>query len=278
MVRIGFLGPEGTFSQEAMEKYIGTKKHTPYACSTIHELIAHVEEGKLDEAVIPVESSLEGAVTDTLDILSGDTDVKIKSEVVIQVNQNLLAKRNTRIEDIRVLVSHPQPIGQCRQYISRCLPGVEIKPVNSTAAAALEVAQGRGDSAAIASVKAAEVYGLEVIAEKIQDRDTSHTRFLVVAREYGLRTGCDKTSIVFSTEDKPGSLYSILEIFNLWDINMKRIESRPAKNSLGKYIFFVDIEGHIDDEDVSDALKMVRRKTSFLRFLGSYPMHDDSRK
>jgi len=278
MIRIGFLGPKGTFSQEAMEKYIGTKSYTAYACNTIYELITSVQEGKLDEAVVPVESSLEGAVTDTLDILSGETNIKIKAEVVIKVSQNLLVKKNTRMVDIKILVSHPQPIGQCRRYISKYLPGVEIKPASSTAAAALEVAHGKGDSAAIASAKAAEVYGLEVLAENIQDRDASYTRFIVVAREYGLRTGRDKTSIVFSTEDKPGSLYRILEIFNLWDINMKRIESRPAKNSLGKYIFFVDIEGHIDDEDISDALKMVKRKTSFMKFLGSYPMHDDSRK
>lgn len=274
MVRIGFLGPEGTFSQEAMEKYIGQKSYRPYAYNTIYELFTAIEKGELDEAVIPVESSLEGAVTDTLDILAGDTDLKIKAETVIPVHQNLLVKINTRKEDIKYLFSHPQPIGQCRRYISENLAGVEIKLVSSTATAAMEVAGRQGDSAAIGSAKASEVYGLEIMAKEIQDRDSSFTRFLVVAHEYAARTGRDKTSMVFSTEDKPGSLYRILEIFNLWDINMKRIESRPAKNSLGKYIFFVDIEGHIDDEDVSDALKMVKRKTSFLKFLGSYPMHE----
>lgn len=273
MIKIGFLGPEGTFSQEATDKYIENRDHEAFSYNTICELIAAVEDGVLDEAVIPVESSLEGAVTDTLDILAGDTDVKVKNEIVIRVSQNLLVKKNTRMSDIRCLVSHPQPIGQCRKFISEKLPGVEVRLVKSTAAAAKEVADGKGDSAAIASLKASEVYELDVMASEIQDNDTSYTRFLVVGYGNGQRTGCDKTSIVFSTEDKPGSLYRVLEIFNLWDINMKRIESRPAKNCLGRYIFFVDIEGHADDEDVRDALRMVERKTMFLKFLGSYPMY-----
>lgn len=273
MLKIGYLGPEGTFSQEAMEKFIGEALHEAIPFTTINELIAAVEEGKLDEAVVPVESSLEGAVTDTLDKLVEGESVKIKAEIVIKVSQNLLAQKNTRLEDINYLVSHPQPIGQCRRFIAEKLAGVEVRLVKSTAAAAKEVAEGAGNSAAIASEKAAKLYGLDIVAREIQDMDTSQTRFLVIGREHSSRTGQDKTSIVFSTEDKPGSLYRILEILNLWDINMKRIESRPSKNSLGSYIFFVDIEGHIDDEDVRDALKMIGRKTNFLKFLGSYPMH-----
>jgi prephenate dehydratase len=273
MLKIGYLGPEGTFCQNAMEKYIGDAKHEPLPFNTVNELINAVEEGELDEAVIPVESSLEGAVTDTLDKLATDARVKVKGEIVIRVSQNLLVKKNTSMEAIKYLISHPQPIGQCRKFISEKLAGVEVKLAKSTAAAAMEVAAGAGDSAAIASENAAKVYGLDILAREIQDTDTSQTRFLAVGRENGPRTGRDKTSIVFSTEDKPGSLYRVLEIFNLWDINMKRIESRPAKNCLGRYIFFVDIEGHIEDEDVRDALKMVRRKTLFMKFLGSYPMH-----
>jgi prephenate dehydratase len=152
------------------------------------------------------------------------------------------------------------------------MPYAQTRVVSSTAAAAEETAAGSGDIAAIASRTAAEVYGLEVIKEDIQDHDNNYTRFIIIARDDAARTGNDKTSIVFSTEDTPGSLYRVLGIFNLWDINMTRIESRPAKNKLGRYVFFVDIEGHRDDEDLRDALTMVKRKTTFLRILGSYPV------
>jgi len=156
-------------------------------------------------------------------------------------------------------------------YINSNFAGVEIKYVYSTAGAAEEVARGDIGLAAIASLKAAEVYGLEVLARNIQDADNNFTRFIVIAKSDSERTGNDKTSIIFSTENRPGSLYRVLDIFNLWDINMTRIESRPAKDQLGRYIFFVDIIGNRDDDDIRDALTMVKRKTSFFKFLGSYP-------
>jgi prephenate dehydratase len=152
------------------------------------------------------------------------------------------------------------------------MPYAMTKAVSSTAAAAEEVAAGTGETAAIASKTAADVYGLEVIKENIQDNDNNYTRFIVIAKSDAARTGSDKTSLVFSTEDTPGSLYRVLDIFNLWGINMTRIESRPAKNKLGRYVFFVDLEGHREDDDLRDALTMVKRKTSFLRVLGSYPV------
>jgi len=141
---------------------------------------------------------------------------------------------------------------------------------NSTVEAAMEVAKGDGTLAAIASVAAAKVYGLSVLDTGIQDGDNNMTRFVIVSKTDAERTGNDKTSVVFSTENKPGSLYTVLDIFNLWDINMTRIESRPSKKQLGRYIFFVDIKGHREDQDLKDALTMVKRKTSFFKLLGSY--------
>jgi prephenate dehydratase len=229
-------------------------------------------QNTLDEAVVPMENSIEGAVNATMDMISQDTELMIKAEIIIPVRACLLAKKGTDIADIRFVLSHPQPLGQCRRFLYSNMPYAQTRVVSSTAAAAEETAAGSGDIAAIASRTAAEVYGLEVIKEDIQDHDNNYTRFIIIARNDAARTGNDKTSIVFSTEDTPGSLYRVLGIFNLWDINMTRIESRPAKNKLGRYVFFVDIEGHRDDEDLRDALTMVKRKTTFLRILGSYPV------
>lgn len=271
-MKIGFLGPKGTFSQEAMEDYIkGKDGYVPQDYSTIADVILAVENGEVEEAIAPIENSLEGAINVTLDMLAADVDLKIKAEVVITINQNLLVKKGTRFEDIKCILSHPQPIGQCRKYINDNFPGAQVKHVYSTAEAAEEVAKGGNDMAAIGSFTSAKVYGLEVLAPKIQDGDNNLTRFVVISKEDSARTGNDKTSIVFSTEDRPGSLYRILDIFNLWDVNMTRIESRPAKNQLGRYIFFVDVMGYKDDENVRDAITMIKRRTSFFKFLGSYP-------
>ncbi|MDP4179518.1 MAG: prephenate dehydratase [Bacillota bacterium] len=274
MIKIGYLGPKGTFSQEATLKYIEGRndKYDIYEYNGISDLILAVQNKEIDEAMAPIENSLEGAINVTLDMLAIDVDLKIKGEVVILVKQNLLIKKGTDPKKIDCIISHPQPIGQCRKYINEKFPNAHIKYVYSTAGAAEEVAKGDGSLAAIGSSIAAKVYGLDILNESIQDNDNNHTRFAVISQSDSERTGDDKTSIAFSSEDKPGSLYRILDIFNLWDINMTRIESRPAKNKLGRYIFFIDISGHREDEDLKNALTMVTRKTSFYKFLGSYPV------
>jgi prephenate dehydratase len=272
MIKIGFLGPKGTFSQEAMIKYIGGRDgfcECPY--NTMPDLIYGVENDEIDEAVVPIENSLEGAVSATLDMLATDVNLKIKGEIVIAVNQNLMAKKGTKMEDIKFILSHPQPIGQCRKYLDSKFSAATIKYVYSTAEAAREVSEGEGNMGAIGPVTAANVYNLEIIDKSIQDNFNNLTRFVIISKKDGERKLRNKTSIVFSTDNKPGSLYKILDIFNLWDINMTRIESRPVKDQLGRYIFFVDLNGHIEEENVTDALTMVKRKTSFYKFLGSYP-------
>lgn len=278
MKRIGYLGPKGTFSHEALKKYIQGQECISVDYASIPEIFVAFSQNMLDEAIVPMENSIEGAVNATMDMISQDTGLMIKGEIIIPVRACLLAKKGTDTADIRLVLSHPQPLGQCRGFLCSSLPHVQTKAVPSTAAAAEEVAAGSGDIAAIASRTAAEVYGLEVIKENIQDYDNNYTRFIIIAREDAARTGKDKTSIVFSTEDAPGSLYRVLGIFSLWDINMTRIESRPAKNKLGRYVFFVDVEGHREDEDLRDALTMVRKKTSFLRILGSYPISPETEK
>ncbi|MGD9677877.1 MAG: prephenate dehydratase [Vulcanibacillus sp.] len=273
MIRIGFLGPKGTFSHEAVKEYIKKiKEYEIVESNTIPDLMVSVSEGLLDEAVLPVENSLEGAVTSTLDMFAEDLNITIKAELIIPINLNLLVKENSKREDIKAILSHPQPIGQCRKYTNNNFSNAEIRPVLSTAAAAEEVATGDGTTAAIGSAIAGEIYNLKVLDSNIQDGGNNFTRFVIISKEKSNKTGNDKTSIVFSTDNKPGSLYRILDIFNIWDINMTKIESRPSKEQLGKYIFYVDIIGHQEDDDIKDALSMVRRKTSFLKILGSYPI------
>lgn len=272
MKRIGYLGPKGTFSHEAMKKYTGQAAYISRDYPRIPDIFAAMQDGQLDEAIVPIENSIEGAVNATMDMMTLDNGLWIRAEVVIPVREHLLARKGTDLADIRTVISHPQPLGQCRRFLSENLPDAVLKAAHSTAAAAEEVASGPGDMAAIGSRAAAEAYDLEILREDIQDHDNNITRFIVLGRSDAERTGNDKTSIIFSTEDKPGSLYRVLQIFNLWDINMTRIESRPTKNRLGRYIFFVDLLGHREDDDLRDALTMVKRKTSFLKILGSYPV------
>jgi prephenate dehydratase len=275
MIKIGYLGPKGTFSFEAMKKYTGDDSYDAQGFQSIPEIILAVQDGKLDEAIVPIENSIEGAVNATMDMIATEAGLMIKAELVLPIRENLLVKPGTDISGIRYVLSHPQPLGQCRRFLSEQLPYARIKAVYSTSAAAQEVSEGGIGLAAIGSASAAAVYGLEVAKADIQDHNNNHTRFIVLGRQDAPRGGNDKTSIVFSTEDKPGSLYRVLDIFNLWDINMARIESRPAKHKLGRYIFFVDLLGHREDGDLRDALTMVKRKTSFLKILGSYPIFQE---
>jgi prephenate dehydratase len=275
MLRIGYLGPKGTFSHEALKKYIGNAPHTAVDFPSIPEILLAVQDGTVDEAIVPMENSIEGAINATLDMIVLEVDLLIKAELILPIREHLLVRKGTDIASVRYIMSHPQPLGQCRRFLTGQMPDVEIRAVYSTAAAAIEVANGNGDCAAIGSIAATEAYGLEIIKNDIQDNDNNHTRFVVIGSRDAERTGSDKTSLAFSTEDEPGSLYRILDIFNLWNINLSRIESRPAKNKLGRYIFFLDLIGHRDDQDLKDALTMVKRKTSFFKFLGSYPISSE---
>lgn len=277
-ITIGYLGPKGTFSHEATQTYIESHKKTASNeiyiekdFYTIQEVILALKNDKIDEAIVPLENSLEGAINVTLDALAKQDGLYIVDEHIIPINLNLVAKEGTNTEDIKVIISHPQPLGQCRNYLSSMFKSVIQMEENSTSRAAKRVAEGDGSFAAVTSRIAAKTYGLNILDTNIQDAKNNYTRFIILSKVLRKKTGNDKTSIVFSTENKPGSLYKVLDIFSLWDINMTRIESRPAKNELGQYIFFIDIDGHIEDQDVYDALTMIKRKTSFYRFIGSYP-------
>ena len=275
MQRIGYLGPKGTFSHEALKKYIGEMPYAAVDFPSIPEILLAVQDNRVDEAIVPTENSIEGAVNATLDMIALEVDLLIKAELVLPIREHLLVRKGTSTSQIKHILSHPQPLGQCRRFLSEQMPLAAVHAVYSTAAAAEEVAKGTGEFAAIGSLAAAEAYGLDIAQSDIQDHDNNRTRFIIVSRTEAPRTGSDRTSIAFSTEDEPGSLYRVLDIFNLWGINMSRIESRPAKNKLGRYIFFVDLIGHREDDDLKDALTMVKKKTSFFKFLGSYPIFQE---
>ena len=219
--------------------------------------------------VVPIENSIEGPVGITLDQLAHKYDLKIFKEIIIPINQNLIVNPGTKMEDIEDVYSHSQAISQCQEYISKH----KIQPhyAISTAKAAKDIV-GDKSKAAISNAMVVELYDLEILESNIQDTDNNETRFVVLSKKSHEMTGKDKTSIIFSIyEDRPGGLYRILGIFEKNNINLTKIESRPSKEGLGKYLFFVDFNGHVDDELVQDILSEIERNTYFFKVLGSYP-------
>jgi prephenate dehydratase len=263
--RIGFFGPSGSFTEEAAS-IIGDDL-IPF--DSIHDVLNAVENGDVNIGVVPIENSIEGPVGVTLDLLVHDYDLKIKNEIIIPVSHNLLVNPEATIDDIQFVYSHIQALSQCRKFTEDL--GVEVNATSSTSAAAEKV-KGKKNFAAIGTKRAAEIYGLKIAATDIQDYKNNVTRFVVIDKTDHERTGKDKTSIIFSImEDKPGGLYEILEVFADNNINLTKIESRPSKEKLGSYIFFVDFEGHRTDNLIRYILNIIRSKLGYIKVLGSYP-------
>ena len=267
--KVAFLGPEGTFSHEAASM---VSENLISYCS-IQQVMGAVESGECIYGVVPIENSIEGPVSLTLDSLVHNFDLKIKNEIVIPINHNLLAATEMSVDDVENVYSHSQALGQCQPYLER--HGITAHYTLSTAAAAKRVAETKQD-AAIGTLKAAELYGLKVIDTNIQENFNNQTRFVVLDNEDSPKTGNDKTSISFSLfEDKPGGLYELLGLFAENNINLTKIESRPSKEGLGHYIFFIDMEGHRLDEDIKEILNVLKDNTSFFKVLGSYPVFSE---
>jgi prephenate dehydratase len=272
--RVGFLGPEGTFTEQALLTQPDLAASDLRAVPTIPDVLAATAAGDLDLGFVAIENSIEGTVNVTLDTLAFDTDLLIQREVVISVQLNLLAVRGTTLDDISSVVSFPHASAQCRGFLTRELPGVPVLAANSTADAARAIGeQGDKSVAAIGTALAAEIYGLDVLREDVEDHPENQTRFVVVAGQgIPAPTGHDKTSIVvFQRADRPGSLHSILQEFAARAINLTKLESRPTKRALGDYCFIIDLEGHVADEVVADCLRDLRAKHTDVKFLGSYP-------
>lgn len=264
---VAYLGPEGTFSQEAVVKHFGAATGSqPHA--SIDEVFRAVETGAAGYGVVPVENSTEGAVGRTLDLLL-NTSARICGEVMLPVRQCLMSVAPRR-DGIRKVYSHTQSLAQCQQWLSRNLPQAERIAVVSNAEAARLASKDRR-SAAIASRTAATLYGLKLLARNIEDDPKNTTRFAVIGSEQVSPSGRDKTSLVLSTRNAPGAVHDLLTPLAKHGVSMTRLESRPARTGLWEYVFYVDIEGHQQEPRVARALTALARKTSFLKVLGSYP-------
>jgi chorismate mutase/prephenate dehydratase len=267
VLKIAYMGPQASFSNLAALKRFGSQMNY-IPCGGIAEVFSEVERQAADYGVIPVENSIEGAITHTLDMLV-DSDLKICSQVNLDVSHNLLA--NCAKNKIRKVYSNPQVFGQCRIWLQKNLPNVELIDVSSTTRA-VQIAKKEKNSAAIASLLASKVYGLKVVTADIQDSLHNITRFLVVGKNVAKKTGHDKTSLLFSIKDKVGALYEMLLPFRKFGVNLTKIESRPSKKKAWEYYFFVDICGHKDDLKIQKALNELERKCNYLKILGSYPV------
>lgn len=267
-LKIGFLGPEGTHSQQAAFKHFGHSIHgLPLA--SIEEVFQEVEAGNADFGVVPVENSTQGTIQSTLDMFL-TSKLKISGEVELRVHQHLLS-RSGRIEDIERVYSHPQSFAQCKAWLREYLPKAEKIAVSSNAEAARR-ARNADDAAAIAGASAGNVYGLKNVAGPIEDRPDNTTRFLVIGRELFTPSGNDRTSLLIFIKDEPGALYNVLSPFAKRGLSMNRIESRPGHTGRWQYAFFVDIGGHVQEEAMREALEELQELAHEVKVLGSYPV------
>ncbi|MFN3396526.1 MAG: prephenate dehydratase [Thermodesulfovibrionales bacterium] len=266
-LKVACLGPLATFTHLAAMRYFGSSASF-LPVESIKNVFDSVYSGQAEYGVVPIENSNEGVVSYTLDMFM-DYDLKISGEIMLKVTHNLLSKSGEKSR-IKKIYSHPQATAQCRKWLERNMPGIPIHDATSTAKAA-EIASMEDDAAAIASELAARIYDLRFVERNIEDFKDNYTRFLIIGKETSKRTGKDKTSIMFSIKDRPGALYSVLEPFKKARINLTKIESRPSRRKAWEYIFFVDLEGHIEDKKVRRAVEELKEGCLYLKVLGSYP-------
>ena len=267
---IAYLGPEGTFTETAARLVAGGDGDL-VPCTDVPDVVRRVEAGEVERGVVPIENTIEGSVHATLDALAFDTDLLIEAELELPITLVLAAPAEVDLDAVTAVHSHPIPLAACRRWLSSHLPGAERVPATSTARAAAQVVDTDGSEVAIVNPLAAERYGLEVLARNIADSSANTTRFVVVGSHLPAPTGWDKTSVVvFIEANRPGALLQLLEIFAERDLNLTKIESRPTKAELGEYCFFLDVEGHLADERVGDALAAAQRTHREVKVLGSY--------
>lgn len=277
LMRIAFLGPAGTFTEDALHEAAPGGEYEPLRTPTVHDAILAVERGEAERALVPFENSIEGSVRSTLDTLAFDAEgVTIAGEYDFRVRAHLIVREPVELAEISAVLSHPQPLAQCAGFLRENLPGVERRSVSSTAEAVRMVGESVRPWAAIGARSAAELYGCAVLREGIEDSPDNVTRFVWIARKgQPPPAGTPaRTSLVFSElgEDHPGALVEALQEFSSRAVNLSRIESRPARRGLGRYMFFCDAEGSLGDAPVAAAIEALREKATSVRILGSYPI------
>ncbi|MDA4122622.1 MAG: prephenate dehydratase [Thaumarchaeota archaeon] len=271
-MRVGFQGEHGAYSEQAIFKHFGASVE-PVPCKSVREVFNLTDVGSVDLGLVPAENTIEGTVYETSDMLL-TSSVKIIGEEVLRVVHCLIALPASRLSDIKSVYSHPQALGQCRNFIVSL--GVEPMVTYDTAGSVKMIKEKKMlQAAAIAGEKAAEIYGMKVLKKGIEDYGRNFTRFLIISKNEGPKTRDSKTSIIFSVPHTPGSLYHALEVFATEKINLTKIESRPTRQRPWEYYLFVDFEGHREERKVTKALGELATKTVFLKVLGSYPKSKD---
>lgn len=267
--KVAYLGPEGTYSQLAAMEFFGAGVElVDYA--SIDDVFIAVEEGRVSYGIVPVENSTEGAINNTQDCLV-DSTARIIGEQVVSIEHSLLAQEASSKADIKKIASHKQSLAQCRTYLTKNFPIAQQVECSSNAEAAI-LAQADGATAAIASELAGQIYSLRSLESRIQDKSNNRTRFLVLALEETEASGYDKTSILVYTENKPGALFRVLEPFEKLGLSLTRIETRPSKKEAWEYVFFIDFEGHVDDEATKSLFSALKLSRVEVKVLGSYPL------
>jgi prephenate dehydratase len=268
-----FLGPQGTFTEEALLS-LEIPDVEPVSRPTIWDVFEAVEQGDAKSGIVPIENSIEGSVTATLDMLAFESDLMIRGEVVRDIHHALIVSPGLNVEQITAVASHPQASAQCRKWLARVLPGRPIEAANSTSEAVGRAVAEPG-VAAIGTELAAELHGGEILFSAIEDHASNKTRFVLIGREDREPSGRDKTSLAcFIMQDQPGALLQILQEFAYRYLNLTKIQSRPTKERLGDYMFFIDVEGHRADDNLAGAIKCLQCKVAEVKVLGSYPAAD----
>ncbi len=267
-IKIGYQGVKGSFSEEAMIKYFG-ENHTTTDYEEFEDVFLALKNNKIDYGILPIENSCTGAITTVYDLLA-KYGLYIVGEECIKIDQNLIGIKGTKLEDIKEVYSHPQGFEQSREFLSN-YNNLKLIPFHNTAISAKYISEINDKSkAAIASLRAAEIYGLDVIKNEINDKDNNHTKFIIIGRKLESSNECNKITVVFSLDDKSGTLYNLLRHFAENNINMIKIESRPSKNEPWQYLLYVDFEGNVENDDVKKAIKLIEGKSEYFKLLGNY--------
>ena len=271
---IGYLGPEGSFTHQALSQFLSrtNKKEEILSFQTISQVIDSIGSGKVKSGIVPIENSIEGSVGETLDaLIRASQKITINQEVIIPI-EHCLITRIKNLNDVKKVIAHTQALSQCQAYLKRFLPEASIEPTTSNSLAVKVVSESNNGLAAIGPKMAAEIYNVPVFEAGINDEKENFTRFVLVGTETMKPTGKDKTTIAFGVPyDKPGTLVGVLNSFSKEKVNLSRIESRPSRKTLGEYIFYVDLEAHREEASLKRALSEVASEFSFYRWLGSYP-------
>jgi chorismate mutase/prephenate dehydratase len=267
-VKVAFQGERGAYSESAVYTYFGDEAEVK-PCRDLTEVFESVDKQEVPVGVVPVENSLEGSVNQTYDLFLTH-NLKVSGEVIIRISHCLIANPSTSLEAVKTVYSHPQALAQCRSFLERL--GSDLIPTYDTAGS-VKILKEKGlkNAAAVASEKAAEIYGMKILAREIEDTPTNYTRFFVISKNDSPKTGKDKTSIIFAATHTPGSLYHALGEFAKRNINLTKIESRPTKQKAWEYNFYLDFEGHRTEENCVAALNALEKSGAFLKILGSYP-------